>query len=112
MLEPAIRALRPWLPVLAVPVFLVLMYGSATVSPASSDSEVIIACDGSTGIEARECQPWGDAILAKGPPAPNVVMTELTGLDIHRALWGYIDHCTVKYLVFDSVIHEREITCR
>ncbi len=105
--------LRDWWPVLAVPVLVALSYSSGTVAPASSDSSIMIHCDGSTRIEPRECGPWGDAILASGSPAGNVDMSEITRLEIGRALWGFIDHCTAQYYVegIGDSVHEAETDC-
>jgi hypothetical protein len=106
--------LRAWWPVLAVPVLLLLSYNSGTVTPASRDSAVMIECDGSTRIDPTGCGPWGDAILAAGSPAGNVAVDDITRLEIGRALWGYIDHCTVQFYVegIGNSVHEAETDCR
>ena len=106
-------SLREWPPVLAVPFLVALSYNSQTVAPASSDSSIMIQCDGSTRSEPEECGPWGDAILAAGSPGDNVDMSQITRLEIGRALWGYIDHCTVQYYVegIGDSVYEADVGC-
>ncbi len=105
--------LREWLGVLAVPFLVLMSYSSQTVSPASSDSSIMIECDGSTRIGPGECGPWGDTILAAGSPGENVDMSQITRLEIGRALWGYIDHCTVQYYVegIGDSVYEADVGC-
>lgn len=108
-----VSRLRPWAPVLAVPVLFALSYSSQTVAPATSDASIMIQCDGSTRIEPEQCGPWGDAILDQGAPAENVDVSQITRLHIGRAFWGFIDRCTVQYYVegIGNSVHEAVTDC-
>jgi hypothetical protein len=103
--------------ILAVGVVLLLLgllYSSEVATTLPGRSQALVVCDGSTRIKAEQCGPWGAALVDGERELPQGIEPEhISRLEIERALWGYVDRCTVKvYLVGASAPFEQATACR
>jgi hypothetical protein len=86
-------------------VFLLLLVGSTVylaVRPgqevaSASHPEVTISCDGSTGVDADQCQRWGDEVLALGAPSTTFEFEDVNRLHFAKPLFGFGSPCQVAY---------------
>ena len=90
--------------VLAVVLLLVLVGGTVylAVRPgqevtSATDPDVVITCDGSTGVSADECRSWGDDVLALGPPSTTFELQDVNQLHFSKPMFGFGSPCQVEY---------------
>lgn len=85
------------LAVLGVTVYLVLRPGQEV--PSANAPDVLITCDGSTGVNEDECRSWGDEVLALGPPSTTFEMKDVNHLRFSRPMLGFGSPCQVDYYI-------------
>lgn len=102
------------LAVVVAALYVALRGGSAVRATASADPEITIECSGSTGV-ADGCRPWGDAILASGPPSTTFEMVDVVRIRLDRELLGFGSTCSIDYFVGrypDDSVWTEETACR
>jgi hypothetical protein len=85
------------LAVAGVTVYLVVRPGQEVTS--GSEQDIVITCDGSTGVTAEECRSWGDEVLALGPPSTTFEMKDVNHLRFSRPMLGFGSPCQVDYYI-------------
>jgi hypothetical protein len=53
------------------------------------DTDVTVACAGSTGLDADACVAWGDGLLAEGAPSTTFELEDVSRLELTRSGFGY-----------------------
>jgi len=80
-----------------VTVYLAIRPGQEVTS--ARTPEVLITCDGSTGVTADECRDWGDEVLALGPPSTTFEMKDVNRLRFSKPMLGFGSPCVVGYYI-------------
>jgi len=85
------------LAVAGVAVYLVVR--PSTEVPSATEPNVLITCDGSTGVTEDACRSWGDEVLALGPPSTTFEMKDVNHLRFSRPMLGFGSPCQVDYYI-------------
>jgi len=106
---------------LAVVLLLILLGGTVYLATrpgqevtSASNPEVVVTCDGSTGVSADHCRSWGDDVLALGPPSATFELQDVNHLHFSKPLFGLGSPCHVEYYLgryADDPAWEDDVPC-
>ena len=110
-----IRVLATLLVLAVVGVTLYLVFRPAQEVPSANEPDVLITCDGSTGVTPDECRSWGDEVLALGPPSATFEMKDVNHLRFSRPMLGFGSPCQADYYIErdpEVPAWEEDVTCK
>jgi hypothetical protein len=79
------------------------------------NEDVTIECTGFTGVAARACGDWGDAILSDDPAPRTFEREDMRRLMIDRSMLGFGGECSVAFFISrnaDRPVWTGEVACR